>query len=368
VFPARLAILLSLLSLVFRGEMAAQGVRLKSGNVSLRAAPPAALKDSQLRVEATPFTHWLDFNRLAANRRISSDLPEWLDPVTAETTRDASGTVATVYRLHFRGLSEAARDVQFRIFFDDQKDTAPTISAGETNGTVLFTCGPLGTGLGLPTSETLTFPGADVDWLEIHVAGNGRSVRGVFLSILATQQMQHPVDFAAPADVVDAFGNDPPIVPKASDEALFGRVRAMLDSTGLRLTPASAIRGTWEFPLESPPLLAVVTFEVLNADSLAPLELILNDRPLGPVGVHWPDLADPGYLGLSRPLEKDMRFRYTGWLRAQKIIPGSALRAGANSLVLQLHPDSGPLAVRAVELSLKYPWKNLDYTLAPALP
>ncbi len=367
-FTARFAIFSGLLLLPFCGEAAAQGFRLKSGDVGLRLAPADVPAELPMRVEATPLSHWLDFRRLAANRWIPGELPDWLAPVTTETTTDSRGAVVTIFRLQFQGLGSFGDEIQFRIFFDDQKETAPKISAWSENGTLRFTCGPLGAGLGLPTSETLNFPTTGTDRLEIQVPGDGHQVRGVFLAILAAQQVLHAADFALPADVADAFGNVPPIVSKAEDQALFGRVRAMLDSTGVSLAPASTIRGTWEFPLESPPLLAVVTFEVLHADALAPLEVILNDRPLGPVGVHWPDLADPGYLGLVRPLEKDMRFRYTGWLRCQKVIPGSALRAGANALVLQLHPDSGPLAVRAVELSLKYPWKSLDYTLSPVLP
>jgi hypothetical protein len=367
-FPARLAIFFGLLLLPLSGEMAAQNFRLKSGDVGLRLSPMVAPEELPLRVEATPRTHWLDFRRLAANRWIPGELPDWLDPVTTETTTDASGAVVTIFRLPFRGLSAFGDEIQFRIFFDDRKESAPTITAWSEKGALRFTCGPLGAGLGLPTSETLNFPTAGTDRLEIQVPGDGRAVRGIFLAILASQQVQHAADFAVPADVTDAFGNVAPLITKAEDQALFGRVRAMLDATGVRLAPDATIRSTWEFPLESPPLLAVVTFEVLHADALAPLEVILNDRPLGPVGVHWPDLADPGYLGLVRPLEADMRFRYTGWLRCQKVIPGSALRAGANALILQLHPDSGPLAVRAVELSLKYPWKSLDYTLSPVLP
>ena len=63
-----------------------------------------------------------------------------------------------------------------------------------------------------------------------------------------------------------------------------------------------------------------------------------------------------------------MRFRYAGWLRAQRVIPGSALRAGLNKVVLQLNGESGPVAVRAVELQLKYNSPALDYTLPPNVP
>jgi hypothetical protein len=86
------------------------------------------------------------------------------------------------------------------------------------------------------------------------------------------------------------------------------------------------------------------------------------------VTVSWPDLADPGYLGLVRPLETGMRFRYAGWLRAQKMIPGAVLKQGTNRLVLTVPAEAGTVAVRNLALQLKHNWKNLDYTITPTTP
>src|SRR5207244_531841 len=123
----------------------------------------------------------------------------------------------------------------------------------------------------------------------------------------------------------------------------------------------------WEFDLQAVPLLGLVTFEVLNADAETPLEVVVNDRALGAANVTWPDLADPGYLGTARPLDS-MRFRYTGWLRAQKTIPGAALRIGSNRVILQLPAGAEAAAVRAVELQLKHQWQNPDSTITPRTP
>jgi hypothetical protein len=185
---------------------------------------------------------------------------------------------------------------------------------------------------------------------------------------LKTQEVRRALDFAPAPDLVDAFGRSAPLKLPGDDLGLYGRVKAALDRGAVKLTPSEAPHCVWEFELQAVPLLALVTFEVLDADAEAPLGLMVNDRPLGPVSVQWPDLADPGYVGLVRPLETGMRFRYSGWLRVQKTIPGSALRTGTNRLVLQLHSDSGPVAIRTLELQLKNNWKNLDYTLAPSSP
>jgi hypothetical protein len=295
----------------------------------------------ELREEATPFSVWLDFNRPAAKRWPHTGLPSWMESVTAQAATADDGTPQTIYLLRFREIRVLNKDMQLRLFFDDQKSAQPKISGWSETGTLRFERGPLGAGLGLPTSESLTFSTAGVDFVEITVAGDGSNIRGVFLAMLKTQEMQRALDFAPPSAQIDAFGNAAPAVPRTDDLALFGRVRATIDPGVLKLTPA-AFNGTWEFALEAPPLVAMVTFEALDAEALAPLEVIVNGRSLGPATVQMPDLADPGYLGLVRPLESDMRFRYTGWLRCQKVIPGSVLKAGGNEITGQSPDGVGP--------------------------
>jgi hypothetical protein len=73
-----------------------------------------------------------------------------------------------------------------------------------------------------------------------------------------------------------------------------------------------------------------------------------------------PDLADPAYQGVLRPLDRGVRFRYAGWLQSQKAIPGGLLKPGVNKIELRLPAESGPVAVRSLELQLKNQWQNLD--------
>lgn len=335
--------------------------------LALLATPVASLYAQTARVEPTPYSTWLDFNRLARDGWPREGLPEWLESVTAEPLKLEGKVVGMTYRLRLLEIRQLNKEMQLRVFFDDEKDAGPKISGWSETGTLRFERGPLGAGLGLPTSETLTFSTEGVDFIEISVPGDAPVVRGVFLALLKTEEMKRALDFAPPTTQVDAFGNLPPAAPKADDLTLYGRVRARLDTGAVKLS-AEAVNATWEFELEAPPLMAMVTFEVLGAEALSPLEAMVNDRPLGPVALHLTDLADPSYMGVVRPLDREMRFRYSGWLRGQKAIPGTALKSGTNRLTIQLHPDSGPVAVRAVEIQLKYNWKHLDYKLAPALP
>ncbi len=330
---------------------------------------PFAAHAQKPREQPTPFSVWLDFRALASASPPQVSLPIWLASLRTErTSADENVPMKTTYRLHFRQVGDLNESLQFRLFFDDQKGAAPSVSGWSETGTAVFQHGPFGTGIGLPTSENLALPMAGVDYIDIIASGDGSNIRGLFLASLKRAEIRHALDFEAPAGVVDAFGNLPTPTLNTDDASLYGRVKASLDLGVTKLTPGVEPAGTWECDLQAPPLGALVTFEVLDADLHAPAEITVNDRPLGPVAIHQPDLADPGYVGLVRPLEPDMRFHYAGWLRAQKAIPGSALRAGLNTIVIRLHGDSGPIAVRHLEIQLKYNSPSLDYTLAPEKP
>jgi hypothetical protein len=103
----------------------------------------------------------------------------------------------------------------------------------------------------------------------------------------------------------------------------------------------------------------------LNVDIAFPPQVSVNGQNLGAAKMRLPDLADPGYRGESLPFERDMRFRYTGWLPCQVVVPGSALHSGLNRLRLVLNSQGGSVAVRAVELQLKHNWQGLESNLKP---
>ena len=58
-----------------------------------------------------------------------------------------------------------------------------------------------------------------------------------------------------------------------------------------------------------------------------------------------------------------MHFHYTGWLRAQKIVPATILKVGTNDLVVVNGTGSGSSAIRATQIQLKYIWDKSDYLL-----
>ena len=86
-------------------------------------------------------------------------------------------------------------------------------------------------------------------------------------------------------------------------------------------------------------------------------------RTSGLLHSHCRISADPGYRGESEPLTTEMHFNYTGWLRAQKLVPATILKVGANDLVITNEAGTGASAIRATQVQLKYIWDKSDYLL-----
>jgi hypothetical protein len=76
-----------------------------------------------------------------------------------------------------------------------------------------------------------------------------------------------------------------------------------------------------------------------------------------------PELADPAYRGEMEPLLKEMHFQYTGWLRAQKLIPVNSLKVGTNDVMVLAGSGASASAIRATQVQLKYLWEKSDYLL-----
>ena len=313
---------------------------------------PAAAQE--LRVQPTPFSTWLDLEALAEPNPPRLSLPIWLGTITRTVVPDVVGRATTTYfRLPIRRFGDLNENVLLRVFYEDVRGLAPSVTGKTSAGVALFVHGPFGAGLDLPNSETIAIPMAGIDYLEIEVPGDGRNIRGAFVSTLKEAQAWHALDFQPASSLVDPFQNAPAVQPTDDDLYLYGRLRAAIDPGVMKLTPQTTPIGTWEFELAALPLLSVVTFEILNVDALAAPDLTVNGQPLGAVAIHLPDLADPGYEGHVRARDTEVRFRYTGWLRCQKAVPASLLAVGLNKIAIRLSNDSGPVAVRAVELQLK---------------
>ena len=331
------------------------------------AAALATAQESGVTSEQpTSFSVWLDLNVLARPGAPKPALPIWFESFQNEPVAAKDGEPPrTVYRLRVRRMPSLHREILLRVFFDDITGMQPSVSAWTESGRSLFQSETLGVGAGLPTNDSVIVPLDGADYVDVIVPGNGSNLRGVLASSLKDVTAKQTIDFHAAAEVQDPFGNLPATQPAEEDSKLFGRVKATLDTGIVRLTRKGEGAVQWQFDLAGQPLAAVVTFDVLNADLTASPVVSVNDGLPGYASVHFPDLADPGFRGESRPLE-GMRFQYTGWLRAQCVIPGNVLHSGQNAVNISVGEDSGTIAVRNMELQLKHNWKHFDYILTPA--
>ncbi len=331
----------------------------------LLAAVPVSW-GQELTVQPTPFSVWLDFKAAGRPDLPKIPLPIWMESFQSIVSPAKDQTPEkTSFRIRLRRMGALSSELQFRLFFEDQAGSAPVITGWTEIGSKVYTSPALGQGLNLPASESVTIPVSDLDYLEIEAPGDGHSIRGAFLTTVTKSEVRHALDFQALTRIEDPFGNAPSSPTFPDDLYLFGRVRASIEAGPVKLTPVVGNRSILEFSLESRPLLAVIRFEVLNLDPLHPPTLIINEQPMGRVSVHVPDLADPAFQGEVTLLETDMRFHYTGWIKCELAIPGSALVSGANRLIVDLDNQSGPVAFRSVEIDLKHPTADPDYSHVP---
>jgi len=307
----------------------------------------SAFAQDPVKEQPTPFSVWLDFNELA-NEVKPVSLPIWMEsfeevPIP-ETT---SVPPKTVFRVRIRKMPNLHDEILVRVFFDDVPDLHPSISTWNETGLEAYRSPLLGTGTGLPTSESVVVPLKGADYIDLDFPGDGTSSRGAFISSLKSTQIRQAQDFVSNSTFLDPFGKSAPVALESDDLKLFGRVKAALDAGEMRLTPKSP-SSLWEFELVDQPGFALLTFEILNGDIAAPVIVGVNDMPVQFAAISWPDIADPGYR-----TGKEGRIQYTGWLRGQCMISTGALKAGLNKVVVSMSQGSGSVAVRNLELQLK---------------
>jgi len=304
----------------------------------------------QLARQPTAFTAYLDF------RQPPTDLPIWIERVEQQTIDLGEGQpAASVHRIRFRQFPGLVDEVLLRVYFDDKPGCQPVVSGWNEIGQRLLAPHVLGQGLGLPSSETLRISMDGLDYIDIETPGDGGSVRGVLAMALRQTATREAVDFGGTAEITDPFGNAAPTITGSDDILLFGRVKATLEPGVIPLgTGTDNGEAAFDFPLANPPLIALLTFEISNADISNPPHLLVNGTDSGAVNVTVTDLADPALTGEIEATRPDAVYHYAGWLKCQKVIPGSLLTAGTNEILITNPGNPSPVALRAVEVQLKY--------------
>jgi len=311
-----------------------------------------------------PESAWLDLRQNAAARSTTQSAPNWVEDVTmVPGGSTAEGVVKSVFRIRVAHPPGDYSVLFFRLFFDDKSDAHPELVAWDESGTAVLRSGALGSGVNLPTSDAVMIPMTGIAAIDIEVPGDGTTVRGAYLDWMTTSQVVHPLN-ADHRDVIpEPFSAMPTLHAPERDVEQFGTVTATLAADTVRIGANLEQGAAFQFGIESQPLLALLTFEVASPRVDSPPEVVVNGENVGPVTLTLPELADPAYRGESESLLRQMHFRYTGWLRAQKVVPISALRTGTNDIVVLSGSATSTSAIRSTQIQLKYLWDKSDYLL-----
>ena len=315
--------------------------------------------------QPVPESAWLDLRQNSAQNSKPQNAPSWVEALTLLPTETTEGAPMSksVFRIRVTQPSPDYRVLFFRLFFDDKADQQPELIAWDESGTHVLRSGTLGAGMNLPSSDSVLIPMTGASSIDIEVPGDGKTVRGAYLDWMTSSEVVHPVN-AEHRDVIpEPFSSVPTLHAPPDDVENFGTVTATLASETIRINGQTQESAAFQFPIEAQPLTALLTFEIANPRIDAPPEIYLNGQDVGPVSLVLPDLSDPGYRGEAQPLATQMHFNYTGWLRAQKIVPVASLIVGTNDLVIVNGTDTGASAIRSTQIQLKYIWDKSDYLL-----
>jgi hypothetical protein len=323
------------------------------------------LKPSQ-SAEVAPESAWLDLRQVETAHSTIQAAPAWVESVSLSAGKEEPGKLAkSVFRIRLTRPNADCQILLFRLFFDDDPQEQPELVAWDESGTQVLRSGSLGQGTNLATSATTIVPMIGVSAIDLEVPGDGRSIRGAYLDWMKTSQVMHPVHAEQRELMPEPFAAAAPLKSAAQDAEVFGTVTAPLAAETIPIGPSVENGAGFQFDLEAQPLVALLTFEVASPEIDSAPEVYVNGEDVGPASLFLPDLADPAYRGLARSLLDQMQFQYTGWIRAQKIVPSSILKAGTNNVMVIAGAGTPVSAIRETQIQLKYLWDKSDYLLQP---
>ena len=187
---------------------------------------------------------WLDLRQTSTANSKPQSAPDWVESVglvPGEATEDSQPK--TIFRIRLKRPRTDFQVLFFRLFFNDNPDQKPQLVAWDESGSQVLQSGPLGTGLGVPTSESVIVPMVVVSTIDVEVPGDGKTIRGAYLDWMATAEVLHPIG-AEHRDLIPApFAAMPPLHAPSEDKEMFGTVTATLADETIRIGAKRQHRG-----------------------------------------------------------------------------------------------------------------------------
>src|SRR6058998_894907 len=239
-------------------------------------------KESTATTESVIETAWIDLRQHPAANSRPQSAPSWIEAVTMAPTAEINGASAkTVFRIR---VAQPPGDYQvlfFQLFFDDKPDARPQLVAWNELGTQVLRSGELGSGVGLPISDSVIIPMSGISTLDIEVPGDGKTIRGAYLDWMTSSEVVHPLNTEHRDIIPEPFSSVPALHAPPEDVENFGTVTATLAADPIRIDGETQESAMFQFPIEAEPLTALLTFEIANPTIDAPPEIFVNGQDIG---------------------------------------------------------------------------------------
>src|SRR5215471_16967280 len=192
---------------------------------------------AEATAEPLPSSAWLDLRQTTSRNSKTQEAPAWVEALTLLPAEPAEGSNASksVFRIRVTQPGPEYKILFFRLFFDDKPNQQPELVAWDESGTHVLRSGTLGTGMNLPTSDSVIIPMTGASAIDIEVPGDGKTIRAAYLDWMTTSEVVHPVN-AEHRDVIpEPFSAVSALHPPPEDVENFGTVTATLASEAIQI-------------------------------------------------------------------------------------------------------------------------------------
>src|SRR6266852_6317949 len=160
--------------------------------------------------QSAPESAWLDLRQQPASHSTTQSAPNWVEAVNMTPAASTDGG-KTVFRIRMAHPPGDYQVLFFRLFFDDKSDARPELVAWDESGTEVLRSGALGSGIDLPSSDSVMIPMQGISTLDIEVPGDGKTIRGAYLDWMTSSDVVHPLSAEHRDLIREPFSLMPPL-------------------------------------------------------------------------------------------------------------------------------------------------------------
>src|SRR5437764_271093 len=221
-------------------------------------------KENDASAQSTAENAWIDLRQHPSAASRPQTAPPWVEAVNMTSAAGTDGTLRTVFRLRVSHPAGEYQIMFFRLFFDDNANARPEVVAWDESGTQVLQSGELGSGVGLPSSDSVMIPMRSISTIDIEVPGDGKTIRGAYLDWMTSSEVVHPLNAETRDVIPEPFSSAPSLHAPPEDVENFGTVTATLSADPIRVDGETQESAVFQFPIETQPLTALLTFEITN--------------------------------------------------------------------------------------------------------